>query len=147
MRTSYPSLRQALALALFACLCTAQAAPRAAIQQAAQAEQAPLLDTLRDLVNIESGSKDTEGLAKIAELIAGRLRALGGTVELLKPTDDRNQFLVYTRWRSEEDFQAWMSSAAFGQGHKAHNNEGPVSTQSELWSFEVTQHERAGSGS
>ena len=87
MSMSYPRLRQALAIALFASVCTAQAAPRAAIQQAAQAEQAPLLDTLRDLVNIESGSKDIEGLAKIADLIAGRLRALGGTVELLKPTD------------------------------------------------------------
>ena len=34
--------------------------------------------------------------------------------ELLRPADDRDTFLVYTRWRSEEDFQAWMSSAAFG---------------------------------
>ena len=34
---------------------------------------APLLDTLRDLVNIESGSGDLEGLAKIASLIRDRL--------------------------------------------------------------------------
>jgi len=64
--------------------------------------------------------------------------------ELLRPTDDRDVFLVYTRWRSEDDFRAWMSSAAFGAGHKAHSEQGPVSTESELWSFDVVQHEVAG---
>ena len=44
--------------------------------------------------------------------------------ELLRPNDDRNQFLVYTRWRSEEDFQAWVSGPAFQHGHKAHNTPG-----------------------
>ena len=62
--------------------------------------------------------------------------------ELLRPNDDRNLFLVYTRWRSEEDFLAWVNSPAFGQGHKAHHKEGPVSTHAELWSFDVAQHER-----
>ena len=46
-------------------------------------EKAPLLDTLRDLVSVESGSRDLDGLARLAELIAGRLRALGGEVELV----------------------------------------------------------------
>jgi glutamate carboxypeptidase len=41
------------------------AEPVAAIQDLAKQEQQPLLDTLRDLVSIESGSKDLEGLAKI----------------------------------------------------------------------------------
>ena len=49
---------------------------------------------------------------------------------------------MYTRWRSEEDFQAWVNSPAFGHGHKAHNSDGPVSTHAELWSFDVAQHER-----
>ena len=31
--------------------------------------------------------------------------------ELLKPTDDRSTWLVVTRWRDEESFQAWVSSA------------------------------------
>lgn len=61
--------------------------------------------------------------------------------ELLRPTDERDTFLVYTRWRSEDDFQAWMSSPAFQHGHKAHNASGPVGTASELWSFDVIQHE------
>ena len=63
--------------------------------------------------------------------------------ELLRPSDDKDTFLVYTRWRSEEDFQAWMTSASFQHGHKAHNTQGPVSNQSELWQFEVVQHEDA----
>ena len=39
------------------------AAPLEPVMSLAQQEKAPLLDTLRDLVNIESGSKDAEGLA------------------------------------------------------------------------------------
>src|SRR3712207_1738481 len=50
---------------------------------AAKREKAPLLDTLRDLVSIESGSRDLEGLARLADLIANRLKALGGEVELV----------------------------------------------------------------
>jgi heme-degrading monooxygenase HmoA len=61
--------------------------------------------------------------------------------ELLRPTDERDTFLVYTRWRSEDDFQAWASSPAFQHGHKAHSTSGPVGTASELWSFDVIQHE------
>lgn len=65
----------------------AQAAPVADVHALAQKEQQPLLDTLRDLVHIESGSKDIEGLNQIAALIAGQLKAQGGTVEILQPTD------------------------------------------------------------
>ena len=61
----------------------APAAPEARVHELAQQETAPLLDTLRDLVSIESGSKDVEGLARIAALIADRLRQLGGKVEVL----------------------------------------------------------------
>lgn len=65
----------------------AHAAPVADIHALAQKEQQPLLDTLRDLVNIESGSKDIDGLNQIAERIAGQLKGLGGTVEILQPTE------------------------------------------------------------
>ncbi|HKA42929.1 MAG TPA: M20/M25/M40 family metallo-hydrolase [Burkholderiales bacterium] len=51
----------------------------------AQKEQPALLDTLRELVSIESGSADREGLDRIASLIAGRLNALGGKVEIVEP--------------------------------------------------------------
>jgi heme-degrading monooxygenase HmoA len=32
--------------------------------------------------------------------------------ELLKPADERTTWLVVTRWRDEEAFQAWVSSPA-----------------------------------
>ena len=61
--------------------------------------------------------------------------------ELLRPTDDRDVFLVYTRWSSQEDYEAWANSAAFQHGHRAHATQGPVSNESALWSFDVVQHE------
>jgi heme oxygenase (mycobilin-producing) len=59
----------------------------------------------------------------------------------MRPVDGRAVYLVYTRWRSEDDFQAWVNSPAFQHGHKSHNASGPVGTSSELWSFDVIQHE------
>ncbi len=57
------------------------------VMAAAEAEREPLLDTLRELVSIESGSGDAEGLRRIAAVIAQRLRALGGEVELVAHDD------------------------------------------------------------
>ena len=52
-----------------------------------RAERAPLIETMRELVAIESGSADPEGLARIADVIGDRLRALGGAVEREPPSD------------------------------------------------------------
>jgi heme-degrading monooxygenase HmoA len=61
--------------------------------------------------------------------------------ELLKPTDDRTTWLVVTRWRDEEAFQAWVSSPAFAHGHRSaqerSGDASPVSVSSELWSYVV----------
>jgi glutamate carboxypeptidase len=49
-------------------------------------KEAPrVLDTLKELVEIESGSSDIEGLDRIRDLIAGRLTALGGKLEIVDP--------------------------------------------------------------
>jgi len=77
----------ALALAMAGLSGSALAAPKADIQALAQKHQQPLLDTLRDLVHIESGSKDMEGVEQIANYVAGKLREQGGKVEILQPTD------------------------------------------------------------
>lgn len=89
---------------------------------------------------------------ELAKRFAARAGAVDGQdgfegFELLQPTDGRNVWLVLTRWRDEEAFQAWMHSASFGHGHGgapagAHGEAAeapkpPVSTQAELWSFEV----------
>lgn len=61
--------------------------------------------------------------------------------ELLKPTDERTTWLVVTRWRDEEAFQAWVSSASFGAGHRGADADGKpkpaVGVSSELWSYTV----------
>ena len=88
-----PSLVGSLIASLWlACAATvAHAGPNtsvmADVQALAQQEQQPLLDTLRDLVNIETGSRDIEGLNAIAGRVADQLKQLGGEVEILQPTD------------------------------------------------------------
>lgn len=62
--------------------------------------------------------------------------------ELLRPAEG-GRYLVYTRWRAQEDFDAWMKSTYFSEGHRQHSQEGPVSRESEVWSFEVLQGEYA----
>ena len=86
-RTVGRHLAGAAATAALVVAASAQAAPVPAVHELARQEQQPLLDTLRDLVSIESGSKDLEGLEKIAALIADRLRQLGGKVAVLPPAD------------------------------------------------------------
>ena len=76
---------------------------------------------------------------------AGKVSSAPGfeAFELLRPTDDRDVFLGYTRWATQADFDNWVSGQAFQQGHAQHASGGPVSTGSELWSFDVVQHEEA----
>ncbi|MER5428489.1 antibiotic biosynthesis monooxygenase [Streptomyces sp. NPDC002588] len=61
--------------------------------------------------------------------------------ELLRPVEGTDTYLVYTRWRDEAAFQAWMEgpmkSAHRGgaEGERAR----PAASASTLWSFEVVQ--------
>ncbi|MEU2793217.1 antibiotic biosynthesis monooxygenase [Streptomyces sp. NPDC007100] len=64
--------------------------------------------------------------------------------ELLRPVEGTDQYLVYTRFRDEESFQAWMEGpmkAAHQGGGAAEGGERPkpAATGSTLWSFEVVQ--------
>ncbi|WP_445524627.1 antibiotic biosynthesis monooxygenase family protein [Streptomyces cyslabdanicus] len=68
--------------------------------------------------------------------------------ELLRPVEGTDTYLVYTRWRDEESFQAWlegpMKAAHQGAGAGEGGGEGgerpkPAATGSTLWSFEVVQ--------
>ena len=85
-RTAYILLTPTLALCLFI-FCGVQLAFGQGAQPVlalAKKEQPALLDTLKALVEIESGSTDREGLDKIAQLIASRLSALGGKASLIE---------------------------------------------------------------
>jgi glutamate carboxypeptidase len=55
-------------------------------------ERGAVIETLRELVGIESGSRDIEGLNRISDLIAARLRALGGDVQFVEPGADVVRF-------------------------------------------------------
>ena len=63
--------------------------------------------------------------------------------ELLKPTDERTTWLVMTRWRDEDSFNAWVASPAFAHGHRseaaasAEPQQRPVGVHSEIWSYTV----------
>jgi heme-degrading monooxygenase HmoA len=85
---------------------------------------------------------------ELAHRFAARAGAVDGAegfegFELLKPTDERTQWLVLTRWASEDAFQAWVSSPGFAEGHRsAAERSGddapkPVATHSEVWNYEI----------
>ncbi len=78
--------------------------------------------------------------------------------ELLRPAEGTDTYLVYTRWRSKEDFENWQASRAFGAGHGRpdggrQGDQGdqqpspaeqqaapaPAATGSQIWQFEVVQ--------
>ena len=72
-----------LAAALAACLAFAQpvsAQPAEAWKRQADEHVQPYLATLKQLVDVESGSRDLEGLEKLGGLVAARLQAAGMTV-------------------------------------------------------------------
>jgi glutamate carboxypeptidase len=78
--------RTAFALAALAFASMAFAQPVAPVWQLAAGEQPKLLDTLKAIVEIESGSTNREGLNKLSTLIADRLKALGGEVQFIEPS-------------------------------------------------------------
>lgn len=67
---------------VLACGSPARAQPRDdALLARAQAERPALVDTLRRLVEIESGSLDTKGLKRIADVLDNELTQVGASVE------------------------------------------------------------------
>jgi len=80
-------MRSVFALVLVLQAACAWAQPVDAVLGQARANQAPLLATLKDLVSIESGSRDSEGLSQLAALIAARFKDLGAEVELVEPSN------------------------------------------------------------
>ena len=86
--------------------------------------------------------------AEMGEEVARRFGARIGAVdgqegfegfELLQPTDDRETWLVVTRWRDEASFDAWRNSSSFAAGHRGEGGGGPapMPIKAELWSYSV----------
>ncbi|MEU1626367.1 antibiotic biosynthesis monooxygenase [Streptomyces sp. NPDC020096] len=92
---------------------------------------------------------------EMRETLEQRFAARAGAVEssdgfewfeLLRPVEGTDQYLVYTRWRSEEDYQKWasgrMQAAHRGAGPASGPGEGqpkPAASEATLWSFDVVQ--------
>lgn len=90
--------------------------------------------------------------AEQREVLEKRFASRAGSVEnsdgfewfeLLRPVEGTDQYLVYTRWRDEASFQAWMEGS-MKASHGGGESEGrerpkPAATGSTLWSFEVVQ--------
>lgn len=82
---------------------------------------------------------------ELGQRFASRHGSMEGTpgfqgFELLQPADERNVWLVLTRWDSEQDFQKWRNSQHFGKSHGESDHEPkkkPVGVSSELWSYTV----------
>ncbi|MER6533825.1 antibiotic biosynthesis monooxygenase family protein [Streptomyces sp. 900105755] len=77
---------------------------------------------------------------------ASRAHAVEGSdgfewFELLRPVEGTEQYLVYTRWKDEESFQAWMEGPmkAAHQGGAEGERSKPAASGATLWSFEVVQ--------
>ncbi len=100
------------------------------------------------VIKINAITVPADGGNELARRFAARAGAVDDQAgfegfELLKPTDDRNTWLVITRWADDESFQAWVSAPAFAHGHrsKAEGAGQPaaphVGMSSELWSYEI----------
>jgi heme oxygenase (mycobilin-producing) len=84
-------------------------------------------------------------LAKRFAARAGAVDSVDGFegFELLRPADERTTWLVVTRWRDDESFQAWVRSPAFAHGHRSAAERAggaappPVGVSSELWSYTI----------
>lgn len=76
-------LAAAFVLVVWPAIAAAQVDP--AVLSRARQEAQPLLATLKELVEIESGSSDVEGVTRIGRLIGDKLRRLGGAVEFVPP--------------------------------------------------------------
>ncbi len=118
-------------------------------QKAAVDRRAPGCDDrCMAVIRINVISVDPTSGDELAHRFAARAGAVDGAdgfegFELLKPTDERTQWLVITRWRDEESFAAWTSSSAFAHGHRSQQERDggdaprPVGMHSEVWSYET----------
>ncbi|MBW5484437.1 antibiotic biosynthesis monooxygenase family protein [Streptomyces bambusae] len=112
------------------------------------------------IVKINALTVPAEQREVLERRFASRAGAVEGSdgfewFELLRPLEGTDQYLVYTRWRDEAAFQAWMEGPmkAAHQGPQGGGQGGPggpgaaeggerpkpAASASTLWSFEVVQ--------
>jgi heme-degrading monooxygenase HmoA len=64
--------------------------------------------------------------------------------ELLRPTSEaETRWFVVTHWETPEDFDAWLRSTYFSEGH-ARSGRRPVGTAADLLEFDVVLSSKPG---
>ncbi|OTG69617.1 glutamate carboxypeptidase [Acinetobacter sp. ANC 4470] len=81
------ALNVALSLALMVTATGSYAASVQEIKKVTETQKQSYLETLKTLVNIESGSKDIEGVNQIAKVVAERLKSSGAEVLVIQPSN------------------------------------------------------------
>lgn len=76
-----------IGISLFICTSISHAASAQELIKVAESQKQPFLNTLKTLVNIESGSRDIEGLNIIAKQVAQQLKNTGAQVEIITNHD------------------------------------------------------------
>lgn len=80
------------------------------IKKIIQTEESAYLETLKTLVNIESSSKDIEGLNQIAQVVASQLKDVGAEVSIINSSD------IYRMDDSPEKMGPIVKGVLKGQG-------------------------------
>ncbi|MFZ4689682.1 MAG: glutamate carboxypeptidase [Polymorphobacter sp.] len=73
------------------------AAPDKALLAAATAAAPAVTPTLQQLVEIETGTTDAEGMAAMGNYLEGRFKALGASVERIKPTGNAKGDIIVAK--------------------------------------------------
>jgi heme-degrading monooxygenase HmoA len=92
-----------------------------------------------NVLNVPADQRET-----LEQRFASRAGAVEGSdgfewFELLRPVEGTDNYLVYTRWRDEASFQAWMEGPMKASHQGGTDRPKPAAQGSELWSFEVVQ--------
>ena len=85
--------------------------------------------------------------ARFEERFKGRAGAVETTpgfewFELLRPVEGTDAYLVYTRWESQEAYEAWQTSQDFDRAHDGGGDTlAPAAERSQqhVWSYEVIE--------
>jgi glutamate carboxypeptidase len=86
--STHRTLALALTLSVLLAAASLAAQPVDAVLSLAGKERPALIETLKEIVSIETGSRDIEGLDRLARIVAERLKTLGGEVEVVEPGAD-----------------------------------------------------------
>ena len=98
------------------------------------------------IVKINAITVPKDKQERFEERFRGRAGAVEKTpgfewFELLRPLEGTDQYLVYTRWQSEDAYRAWENGQGSARAHEGGGDTlAPAASDSHhLWSYEVLE--------